>query len=164
MRLLREPPRGTRLRQPAALIALWFGVGLIRFAPGTWASACALPLAAVLVWIGGVWGLAAGIAVVGLLGVWAADVVERRSGEPDASAIVVDEVVGQWIALLAAPPEIGPYALAFLAFRVIDIGKPWPASLADRRVKGGFGIMLDDVIAGAYAAGIVWIGTLLLQS
>ena len=155
MQVLRPLPRGIRLGHPAALLALWFGVGLVRPAPGTWGSACALPLAALLVWAGGPWALAVGIALVGGLGVWAAEVVERRSGESDADAVVVDEVVGQWIALLPAGLDPKLYALGFLAFRVIDIVKPWPASLADRRVKGGLGVMLDDVVAGLYAAAIV---------
>ncbi len=89
------------------------------------------------------------------LGVWASDVVIRRLGIEDPGVVVWDEFVGQWIALL--PLVVAPrgwlwIVAAFVLFRMFDVWKPWPASWADRHVKGGFGAMLDDVFAGAYAA------------
>ena len=144
------------LRDPAALIATCFGVGLVRWAPGTVASALALPLAWLLRSYIGALGLAIATLAVIAVGVWAAGRYERRTGERDSSAIVIDEVAGQWIAVLLAPPTIAAYAVGFVLFRLFDVVKPWPISLLDRRVKGGLGVMLDDVIAGIFAAILLW--------
>ena len=65
--------------------------------------------------------------------------------------MVIDEIVGQWLVLLAVTPDVFHYALGFALFRAADILKPWPASWADREVKGGLGVMLDDVFAAIYA-------------
>ncbi|MFZ5608622.1 MAG: phosphatidylglycerophosphatase A [Pseudomonadota bacterium] len=139
---------------PAFWLATWGGVGLIRPAPGSWASLAALPFAYGLALWGG--SLALALAALGLFfaGWWAASLYQRRSGESDPSAVVIDEVVGQWIALvpvvLWCDESIIGYGLAFAAFRLLDISKPWPVSLADRR-HDGLGVMLDDGVAGALA-------------
>lgn len=140
----------------AGLLATWFGAGLLRPAPGTWGSLAALPLAWVLASLGGPVLLAA--AAIGLLGVgcWAAGAYAREIGMDDPRTVVIDEVVGQWLALLAVPPDLLLYAIGFLLFRATDILKPWPASLIDRRVHGGPGIMLDDAVAGLYAGLILY--------
>ena len=79
------------------------------------------------------------------------------SGQADPGAIVIDEVAGQWIALLPVATTVWwQWALGFALFRFFDIFKPWPVGWADRRVKGGFGVMIDDVIAGAYAGVILY--------
>ena len=70
--------------------------------------------------------------------------------------IVIDEVAGQWLALIPLPLDPGLYLLAFLAFRLFDILKPWPVGWADRRLPGAFGIMADDLLAGLYAGGLVF--------
>ena len=139
---------------PAGWIASGFGAGLSPFASGTVGSAVALvpwlALRELEVWIY-VLVLIAAFA----LGVWASSVVIRRIGVEDPSVVVWDEFVGQWIALLPLVmiPRGWPWIVAgFVMFRVFDVWKPWPASWADRTVKGGFGAMLDDVIAGVYAA------------
>ena len=75
----------------------------------------------------------------------------KTSGVKDHGAIVIDEVAAQWLVLLPAPLEPLSYAAAFLLFRIFDIWKPWPVELADRRLDGGLGIMLDDLLAAAYA-------------
>ena len=142
------------LSHPAGWIASGFGSGFSPFASGTVGSAVALiPWLALreLDLVFYVLALAAAFA----LGVWASDVVIRRLGIEDPSVVVWDEFVGQWIALL--PLVIAPrgwlwIVAAFVLFRIFDVWKPWPASWADRHVKGGFGAMLDDVFAGAYAA------------
>ncbi len=148
---------------PASLIATWFGCGLIRPAPGTWGSLAALPFAAGLVWLGGPWLLAAAAGLLFLAGIWAggryADALEL--GDP--GPVVVDEVAGQWLALVPLPLELGWYALAFVLFRLLDIAKPWPIGWLDRSLKGGLGIMADDMAAGLLAgllAGALffWIG------
>lgn len=132
-------------------IATWFGSGLLPRAPGTWGSLAALPFAALLVWFGGWPLLLAASGLLFVLGTWASERYARRLGKKDPSEIVVDEVLGQWLVLLPWALDPFAYLLGFAAFRVFDIAKPWPVSLADRRLAGGLGIMLDDVIAAGYA-------------
>ncbi len=135
----------------AGAIATWFGSGLLPGAPGTWGSLAALPFAAVLVAFGG-WPLLLGAIIVLLgIGIWASERHARRMRRKDPGEIVVDEVVGQWIVLLPWALDPLAYLLGFAAFRFFDVVKPWPVSLADRRLSGGLGIMLDDVVAAGYA-------------
>lgn len=142
----------------AAWIATWFGAGLLPKAPGTWGSLAALPFA----WlIHAHWGqgwLAAGAVLLFAVGTWAAECYRRHDGTQDPQAVVVDEVVGQWLVLAALPgPELLSYAIGFALFRLFDVWKPWPVSWADRHVKGGLGIMLDDVLAAAYGASVLFL-------
>lgn len=146
-----------RPTDPAALLATWFGSGFLPIAPGSWASLAALPGAALLAWLGGPVLLAGSAAVLFVLGIWAADAYMEAVKVHDPPAIVVDEVVGQWVALALLPLDPLAYALGFLLFRVFDVLKPWPANFIDRAVTGGFGVMLDDVVAGVYAGGAVWL-------
>ena len=139
------------LRRPSGVIATWFGAGLLPRAPGTWGSLAALPFAWVIAHAGGWPALAVATVLVCALGVWAADREAQRTGAQDPGSIVVDEVAGQWLTLLFAPLDPLSYALGFVLFRIADITKPWPASWADRKIKGGIGIMLDDLLAAAYA-------------
>jgi phosphatidylglycerophosphatase A len=138
------------LRDPAVLIATWFGAGYLPKAPGTWGSLAALPFAWVIVGAGGWPALAAATAALFALGCWASARTIAGTGIADPGFLVVDEVAGQWLVLLAAPREPLAYAIGFAAFRAADILKPWPVSLADRRVGGGFGVMLDDILAAGY--------------
>ncbi len=115
-----------------------------------------MPLAWVIVHYWGLLGLAIAIVALFLVGTWAAGRYARARGIADPGAIVVDEVVGQWLALVLVPPDIMAYALGFALFRLFDVIKPWPISLLDRRLKGGFGVMADDVLAGAMAAIVLW--------
>ncbi len=135
----------------AGTIATWFGSGLLPGAPGTWGSLAALPFAAVLVALGGWPLLLIATVVLLLVGIWASERHARRMRKKDPGEIVVDEVVGQWIVLLPWALDPLAYLLGFAAFRLFDIVKPWPASLADRALSGGLGIMLDDVVAAGYA-------------
>jgi phosphatidylglycerophosphatase A len=153
-------PPGTSLADPPILLATWFGVGLLPGAAGTWASAAALPLAWFIHLGGGRPGLLAASAVVFALGVWCASIYIAKSGAEDPGPVVIDEVLGQWLTLLAADREVASYATALVLFRIADIWKPWPVSWADRRLKGGWGVMIDDAIAAAYAA----LGLLALQA
>lgn len=147
---------------PARLIATWFGAGLLRPAPGTWGTLAALPFAWALHLAGGFAALAAATLAVSLLGWWAAAVETRDGADPDPSEIVVDEVAGMFLALW--PVSLGAqmmgvdilrlwpgWVAAFLAFRLFDIWKPGPIGWADR-LHSPLGLMLDDVIAGAFAA------------
>ena len=140
---------------PAHLLATWFGCGLLPKAPGTWGSLAALPFAAALVWWGGPWLLLAASIALFAIGIWASERYARAMAAEDPSAVVIDEVVGQWLALVPAAGVFWLYLPGFLAFRLFDIVKPWPVSWADRELGGGLGIMLDDVLAGLYAAALV---------
>jgi len=141
---------------PANLLATWFGAGLSPVAPGTVGSLAALPFAYLLSHYLGIIGLGVAIAVVLVIGIWAAHRYSIRTASHDASPIVIDEVAGQWLALLLVPADIVLYAIGFALFRLADIFKPWPIGWADRRIKGGFGVMFDDLLAGAIAAIILW--------
>jgi len=133
------------------VLATWFGIGLIPVAPGTWGSLAALPFAWVIRELFGGPGLAFALLIVFIGGCCAAGAVAKASGIGDPGAVVIDEVAGQSLVLLAAPPDPFAWAVAFLLFRLFDIWKPWPVRWVDRHVKGGFGIMLDDIAAAGYA-------------
>lgn len=128
-------------------------VGHIRPAPGSWGSAAAVLIAVGLVSVSG-WLLEAALVAVCIAGVKAADIYERVTGQKDASPIVIDEVAGQWIALLAVPFDWRWWLAAFIAFRAFDILKPGPVRLAER-LPGGYGVMADDIVAGALAAAVL---------
>ncbi|HEY2345247.1 MAG TPA: phosphatidylglycerophosphatase A [Xanthomonadaceae bacterium] len=138
------------LRHPLGWIASGFGSGFSPRAPGTVGTAVAL-----IPW----WWMRlltlpyylAAIVVAFVIGVWASQWVVRRSGVNDPQVVVWDEFVGVWIALIAAPVGWVWMLVGFALFRLFDIWKPWPVRWADRKVHGGLGVMLDDVIAGAYA-------------
>jgi phosphatidylglycerophosphatase A len=137
---------------PASVIATWFGAGLLPIMPGTWGSLAALPFAWIIAWLFGERALLLAAVLLFFVGWWAAARVSRASGVEDSGSIVVDEVVGQWLAVVVTPPDLVAYAVGFALFRVFDIAKPWPVSWAERRIAGGLGVMADDVIAGLYAA------------
>jgi len=90
-----------------------------------------------------------------ILGVIASNTYQKMTGEKDSSVIVIDEVVGQLIAMMFVMDNIVLVFISFIIFRIFDILKPWPASYADKKMSGGFGVMLDDVFAGIYAAILV---------
>lgn len=138
----------------ARLIGTWFGCGYSPWAPGTVGSAGALLLAAGLeIWTGGGAAMFLWLALAGLApAVWAAGRLESSSGRKDPSIVVIDEVVGQWVALVGVAGHnwLG-WVGAFLLFRLFDIWKAPPARQLEK-LPGGAGIVADDIIAGAYAA------------
>lgn len=148
------------------LIATFFYIGLLRPAPGTWGSAAAIPVAWVLHGLGGFPLLAVATVLVFAIGWWATVKQTEGRDDHDPSEIVIDEVVGQWIALfplsaglwwMGSDPWVFPYPGwigAFLMFRLFDIWKPGPVGWADKRTDA-FGVMFDDVIAGIMAALVV---------
>ncbi|MBE1236733.1 phosphatidylglycerophosphatase A [Phaeovibrio sulfidiphilus] len=138
---------------PILALTTWFGAGASPVAPGTAGSLAALPCAALVVWLAGPVGLLIAAVVVTVVGIFAASAHVRHTGEDDPGRIVIDEVAGQWITLLAAPLNPVAYLTGFVLFRFFDILKPWPVRAIDRALKGGAGIMLDDVAAGLYALG-----------
>ena len=148
-------PPTLSLRDPAALLATWFGSGLLPKAPGTCGSLAALPFAWGIALAGGWLALLVAILLVFVLGWWAAARTAKATGIDDPGCIVIDEVAGQWLVLLATPPVFWHYLVGFALFRIFDITKPWPVGWADRHVKGGLGIMLDDVLAGLYGLVII---------
>jgi phosphatidylglycerophosphatase A len=140
-------------------LATCFGIGWIPRAPGTFASAAALPLGWLLVTAG--WPvLLIGAAVATLVGIWACGIHAQRVGLYDPSECVLDEVAGQWFALFPIAFYVRGsdwrlYGIAFLLFRLFDIFKPWPISAAEK-LPGGFGVMMDDVVAGLAAAVLLY--------
>jgi phosphatidylglycerophosphatase A len=147
-------------RDPVHLLAFGLGSGLLPVAPGTWGSLLAvgifwvlppLPLAVMLPVL--VAAFAAGCVICGTSA--------RRLGVHDHGGIVFDEIVAMLLVLCVTPRTPGWTVVAFLAFRVFDVAKPWPIREADHRIAGGLGIMLDDVLAAVYAALVVR-GALLL--
>lgn len=141
---------------PLTMIVTWFGLGLAPRAPGTIGSLGALPFAAVIAWLGGPWALLGASVVVFLIGWWASELYVRRTRREDPGLVVIDEVAGQWLTLAVVPLDPVAYALGFVFFRIADIAKPWPVRWADRRMAGGLGIMVDDVLAAGYAALALW--------
>jgi phosphatidylglycerophosphatase A len=136
----------------ASLLATWFYAGKLRPAPGTWGSLAAIPFALPLAWYGGFWALVAASLAVFALGIWASQAHALSLGRADPGEVVVDEVAGQWLTLAPLCLDWRLWAVGFFAFRVMDVVKPWPCSWCDRHLKGGLGIMLDDLLAGLYAA------------
>jgi phosphatidylglycerophosphatase A len=160
-----DPPKGRKTAWAWA-VGTFLGAGLLKPGPGSWGSA-----AAALLWLAAgkamatgplAWlTLAAAMAALAI-GIPAATRVEQESGREDPGHVVIDEVAGQWIALIHSRVNLSHLLAGFLFFRLFDIVKPWPA----RQLEGlpaGWGIMLDDVAAGVYALLLMqalqhWIG------
>lgn len=145
-----EPRKPTPFTNPVQFLAFGFGSGLSPKAPGTVGTLMAVPL----YWLMSDWGLLQYTAVVllaALAGIWICGAASRELGVHDHGGIVWDEFVGYWVAMWAVPFDWGWALLGFIVFRVFDIAKPWPISWLDQRVKGGFGIMVDDLLAGLMA-------------
>lgn len=143
-----------QLRNPVHFLALGFGSGLIKPAPGTWGTFAAVP-----VFLGMVQflptaqlGYAVMLLVTFLLGVYVCGQTARDVGVHDHGSIVWDEFVGYFVTMALVPASWLNLLLGFVLFRVLDIAKPWPIKLFDKHVHGGLGIMIDDVIAGVIAA------------
>lgn len=138
------------LTNPWHFLALGFGSGLAKKAPGTFGTLAAIPLYLLLSPLPLVWYLlATAIAVVA--GVYICDRASKDMGVHDHGAIVWDEVAGLLITMIAAPAGIVWLLVGFVLFRIFDILKPWPIRVLDARVHGGLGIMADDVLAGLFA-------------
>ena len=134
------------MSKTAHLFATLGGVGQMPFAPGTVASLVALPLAWLLLRIGGEPLLLILTIAVVAIGASACDHVAHATNDPDPSECVVDELAGQWLTCAFAPMSLVGFALAFVLFRLFDILKPWPVSASERLI-GGLGIMADDLVA-----------------
>lgn len=151
------PPFKTLLTHPALFLGFGLGSGLITPAPGTWGTLFGLILFIPLLLWQPDWALGLFIFSV-LAGSWICGRAAQLVGVHDHGGIVWDEFAGIWLVLLLLPQQTWPYWLAaFISFRVFDIVKPWPISWVDQKVPGGTGIMLDDLIAGLFAIGIIWL-------
>ena len=142
---------------PVALIATFFGSGLIRPASGTLGSLAAFGVGlVVLATPASAWVLAVMSVGAYCLGHWAAlRWTQEDDTDADPSAIVIDEVAGMWLVMAFVPPTFAALTVAFLLFRLFDVLKPWPASWADKSLKGASGIMLDDIFAGIWAVLVI---------
>lgn len=133
-------------QDPIYFIAFGFGSGLMSKAPGTWGTLAAVPLYLLLVGLP-LWLYLSITLLAFILGVWVSDRVSRDLGVHDYKGIVWDEVVGYLLTMAMIPAGLGWMLAGFLLFRLFDIWKPQPIGFVDSKVKGGFGIMLDDVLA-----------------
>lgn len=149
-------PRWRDMANPDVAVALSFGLGLAPWMPGTFGAAGAFilyPLVALLPW-----ALQCGLALALLaLGCLVCGRAARALGDEDPSAIVWDETVGMLMTLVLIPATPLSWLLGFLAFRILDINKPWIIGRAETAFRGGTAIMADDALAGVGAAGIVWV-------
>lgn len=150
------------LAEPRRFLALGFGSGLAPVAPGTFGTLAAVPLYLLLQPLPTHYYIAI-LVVTFLLGVWLCDVTARQLGVHDHPGIVWDEFVGYWVTMLLAPSGWIWIAAGFVLFRLFDILKPWPIRWIDQRLGGGFGIMLDDLLAGIYGLAVLqllawWLG------
>ncbi len=136
-------------------LASWFGCGFINPAPGTWGSIGALPFGVALYAIGDWWLLLIAAVFITIVGLWSAHLFDQALDGHDSKMIVIDEVAGQWIAMIPAALNPALIVLSFIFFRFFDILKPWPVSFFDQKVKGAVGVMGDDIIAGIMAAIVV---------
>jgi len=163
----RTPPIPARKTIWAWTVATFFGAGLGKPGPGTFGSVAALLLWALFAWAAHpgrlvlALALGAGIALAILIGVPAATIAARESGRHDPGFVVIDEVAGQWIALLGSPADWRHAVIALILFRLFDITKPFPARQLEQ-LPEGWGIVFDDVAAGLYALGVasllrIWI-------
>jgi phosphatidylglycerophosphatase A len=146
------PDRATTRSRLALIIATAGGLGRAPFAPGTVASAAT----AVALWLLALTppALAVVFLAVTAVGLWAAHEAERALAVKDPGAIVVDEVAGMTLSVLALPSTPAVLVAGFVLFRVFDVLKPFPANVS-QRLPGGAGVMVDDLIAGAYALALL---------
>lgn len=139
------------LGHPAHFIAFGFGAGLARFAPGTWGTLLGWALGALLLPRLEAPAFFSLLAIAFLVGVWACGVTGRHLGAHDHGGMVWDEVVAFLLVLAVVPREFFWQLGAFVAFRAFDILKPPPIRWCERRWRGGFGVMFDDLVAAGYA-------------
>lgn len=131
-------------------LATFFGVGKSPKAPGTLGTLAALPLAALMLWLGPLYHMGF-ILLLFPISVLAAEVYERQKGSHDAQEIVIDEVLGLLITMTWLPMSWQSFVFGFFLFRLLDIWKPFPISYLDRKIQGGLGVVIDDVVAGLVA-------------
>lgn len=150
------------LAKPIHMLAFGFGSGLMPKAPGTWGSLVVIPLVCVSLIFLNEWQYLGLTVAMALLGVPICGITAHDLKIKDHPGIVWDEFVGMFITFLWVPLSVGTVVAGFVIFRLFDVLKPWPISWVDRKIKGGVGIMIDDVMAGFFAlvvmqAGLYWL-------
>ncbi len=138
------------LTSPVNFLAFGFASGLAPFAPGTFGTLAAIPLYVLMQDL----SLPVYLFVVLLItlsGIWICDKASKSLGVHDHPGIVWDEFAGYFVTMIAAPSGLPWIVAGFLLFRLFDIWKPWPISWLDKKVQGGLGIMVDDIVAGIFA-------------
>lgn len=146
-----RPSTAFTYAHPAHVIAFGFGTGLAPVAPGTAGTLLAWPLGWLLAGLLPAAALIALVAALFALGVWACELTGRRLGVPDHGSMVWDEVVAFLLVLAILPRDLEWQAAGFALFRLFDIVKPPPIRWLERRYHGGFGVMLDDLVAAGFA-------------
>jgi phosphatidylglycerophosphatase A len=150
----RADTRRVALATPTGFLAFGFGSGLAPVAPGTAGTVASLPFAALIVQLP--FSVALAVVIVGfLVGIPLCGITGRKLGVHDHGGIVWDEFVGMWLVLLFVPFHWGWWLGAFALFRIFDAAKPWPIRWFDRRVHGGLGVMLDDILAAGYTLAVL---------
>lgn len=148
--------RKVALKTPTGFLAFGFGSGLAPFAPGTFGTLAAIPLYYLLAMLSWPFYLLT-VIIAFLLGIYLCEQASKSLGVHDHGGIVWDEFVGLWLTLFLIPNQWYWVMLGFMLFRFFDIVKPFPIKWLDKKVKGGFGIMIDDVIAGLFAWAVLMI-------
>lgn len=138
------------LKQPIQFLALGFGSGLAPKAPGTFGTLAAIPLFLLLSLLTPIMYLLA-VAVVSIVGIYICGKAAEDVGVHDHPAIVWDEFAGFFITMIMVPISWQSIVVGFVLFRLFDILKPWPISFIDKKISGGLGIMLDDILAGIFS-------------
>lgn len=149
-------------RNPIHFVAFGFGSGAAPVAPGTFGTLAAIPFYLLLQYLP-LSSYLLVMAVAFAVGCWLCEITSRDIGVHDHGGIVWDEFVGFWITMIAAPPGWLWIIVGFVLFRFFDILKPWPIRWIDKKVHGGFGIMLDDVLAGLFALAVLQLTFALLS-
>ncbi|MBL4910765.1 MAG: phosphatidylglycerophosphatase A [Alteromonadaceae bacterium] len=153
--MTKHTPAKFNLKDPIHFLALGFGSGLAPKAPGTFGTLVAIPLVLLLSSISSLY-LAVIILLMSIAGIYICGKTAKDAGVHDHGAIVWDEIVGLMITMFAMPITWQSILVGFLLFRFFDILKPWPISYLDKNCTGGFGIMIDDVVAGLAAWLVMW--------
>ena len=147
----RAPQFKQLLLSPTLLLAFGFGSGLVKKAPGTFGTLAAIPIWYMMSNLNLLYYVVI-IYVATVIGIFICEKASTELGVHDHGGIVWDEFVGFWIAMCPVSPSITNLLVGFILFRVLDIFKPWPISWFDKNIRGGFGIMIDDIVAGAVTA------------
>lgn len=148
--MLKEHRARISMKNPVHFLALGFGSGLIPFMPGTFGSISAIPLLLLMATLP-LWAFIGVTVLASVVGIFLCGKTAHDMQVHDHGSIVWDEIVGMFITFLFVPVSALSLGLGLLLFRVFDILKPWPIGVIDKRVHGGTGIMLDDIVAGAMA-------------
>ena len=157
MKIKRNQAPASIWRNPVHFLAFGLGTGASPYAPGTVGTLLGIPLVILLAqWPLWVYIIVSSVLII--VGIWVCDKTSKDIGEHDHGGIVIDEVAGYLVTMFTVPVNMWTLIAAFFVFRFFDILKPWPIGWLDKRVQGGFGIMVDDLLAGVYGLAVMWIG------